>query len=375
MRYLAALSLAIRSLPHELRLGSVAVLGLTLALWWRHETVPELLFDQTTLNELLHHSGGILLFVGLLTACSLVYPWLLRQPVKLVGLRWVLFGSYLGIFYLLYSQLVTLLFGLPRSQYVAEMSLWYVALDTRLGVYDVLSAWIAFFLAEPWLGTLVSATYSYLVYIVLGGVLLVSFYSARLAREYLLAGFISLIIAVPVWLLFPGIAPYELAVTEAFSTLELDATITEATDPVRSLYDQFAGTRWAKTTAGWAQYWEDETQGLGHAISVNPSMHIIWGVLLTYYLWRATWWWGTLGLAVALLQAIGTMLYLQHYLIDLPVGLIFGGVAIWVARQLAKRECSSQQFREEFWFWPLLQSQQVGRWLQRRYRKWRSVDS
>jgi len=344
-------------------------------LWWRHETVPELLFDQTTLNELLHHSGGILLFVGLLTACSLVYPWLLRQPVKLVGLRWVLFGSYLGIFYLLYSQLVTLLFGLPRSQYVAEMSLWYVALDTRLGVYDVLSAWIAFFLAEPWLGTLVSATYSYLVYIVLGGVLLVSFYSARLAREYLLAGFISLIIAVPVWLLFPGIAPYELAVTEAFSTLELDATITEATDPVRSLYDQFAGTRWAKTTAGWAQYWEDETQGLGHAISVNPSMHIIWGVLLTYYLWRATWWWGTLGLAVALLQAIGTMLYLQHYLIDLPVGLIFGGVAIWVARQLAKRECSSQQFREEFWFWPLLQSQQVGRWLQRRYRKWRSVDS
>jgi hypothetical protein len=40
----------------------------------------------------------------------------------------------------------------------------------------------------------------------------------------------------------------------------------------------------------------------------------------------------------ALVQSIGTILFLQHYLIDIPVGVLVAMVTIWIVNQIYNKE-------------------------------------
>lgn len=341
----------VRQIPVEILLGTFACFLLTAILTFEMQPATE------DVSNLIRRTQVIVIFAFLLGMIGVIYRYVERFSIRKTGLGWVAFGCYLGLFWTLYSHLTTLVFSLVSTNWVATASLWYVQLDASWGVYGWLDTVIAFFVSNSFWYELVAFCYPYTLNFAVMTIFVIAFFSAPLARQYLLAAFVSILIAAPLWLAFPAIAPYQLSMTDSFIQTQSQAGIAEATKPVAALHAKFADTHWATSVAAYSEYWETETESLGHAVSSNPSAHVMWGVLMTVFLWRANRMLGIASFTFTVFQVIGTMLFLQHYLIDLPAGLLVALLSIYISRYLFVFEKEHLSVASKFWFHPFYRLQ------------------
>ena len=69
-----------------------------------------------------------------------------------------------------------------------------------------------------------------------------------------------------------------------------------------------------------------------------PSAHVVWGVLLVYYSFRISRWLLLFTLPFALLSTVGTVLFAQHYFVDIPAGILVSLLSILAVEYLKKRD-------------------------------------
>jgi len=360
LQYRRAMCRYIKELPIELTVGVLGALlgalGLLILQWsGLSELSPEMV------NDFVLKSLICLGLAGLLIVSVHWKEYLLRMKgVLFYGMTFLLFQVYFFFYFGLYILVVSFAFAYPIRDWVAQVSLQYLRLDTTWGVYDMLYPAVAFFTEYPVLLRVVNFAYAQTAIVMFIGLLLVSFCSMRLTRQYLLAFFFSSLLATVVWILLPAVAPYQLATSEKFIDSPYYEQINTETQSVVLLYETFTGTQWGTSVEAYTAYWRNITADFGYASSSNPSMHIIWGVLLTVYLWRAYPLFGAVAALYAVVESIGTMLFLQHYFIDIPVGFLFALLSIWVAGKLDRAEDTNKHFDKVLWFTPLVLAEKVG---------------
>lgn len=144
-----------------------------------------------------------------------------------------------------------------------------------------------------------------------------------LFREAGGAFFLGLMIMFVGWVLFPALSPqdrfrdniYELPMEESIqpylATYHPQEEITVFLEAVR---EQKAPLQFLPTTT-------------------MPSAHVAWALLLAYYSYRAFRWLIVLSLPFAILSSIGTVLFAQHYFVDIPAGIAMGLLSIWIVRR------------------------------------------
>lgn len=71
--------------------------------------------------------------------------------------------------------------------------------------------------------------------------------------------------------------------------------------------------------------------------STFPSAHVVWAVLFVYYAYRTHRWLAFFAVPFAILSAIGTVLFAQHYFADIPAGILVAFVSILLVRWLIKK--------------------------------------
>lgn len=294
---------------------------------------------------------GSLMIVAALCVFSAIQDRLSSMPQMFQFFRnSLVFSCYLGLFLFLDSLLTAVVFSLTDLTWMGQVSLWYLQLDTWLGVYDWMGSVIAFIVGQPLLYAAIDTSYRLTLPAVFVGVGVLVFSSWSLTRQFLIAFFVAQVLCSVVWAALPALAPYQLAITDSFANTEYDAVVTEATSPVLDLHTQFAGTQWAETTDAYASEWEAVTADYGYAISSNPSMHVLWGMLLLVFLWRVHWLFGCAAAIFFIFETIGTMFFLQHYLIDLPMGVLFAFIALYITKKLTPFEERHFADANTFWF-------------------------
>jgi hypothetical protein len=89
------------------------------------------------------------------------------------------------------------------------------------------------------------------------------------------------------------------------------------------------------------------------AITTNPSLHVALGMLCVYCAWRISLFFG---IALAIYQSfnmLATVLLLQHYVIDVPFGLMVGVVGVLAARQALLYETEHMDVKAKGYFMAL----------------------
>jgi len=300
--------------------------------------------------------------VSVLLAVFVRYKkYILRMSGPLrYGALFIIFQIYFFFYLALYMFIVSLAFVLVTQEWVATVSLQYLQLDTVWRMYDLLDPVVLFFTKYEGLLQIVNLFYAQTIIVMFVTLFVLPFCSARLTRQYILAFFFSSLLATILWVSGPAVAPYQLATSDKFDESQYKATISVASEPVLQLYEKHVDTSWAHLTDSYTQYWRDITSEYGYAVSSNPSMHIVWGILLIVYLWRAYVPLGFVAALYAMIESIGTMLFLQHYFIDILAGVLFAFVSIWIAGKLERAEAANKHFDQVFWFTPLLLAEQAG---------------
>ena len=241
----------------------------------------------------------------------------------------------LHIFFRLTSVLIASAFASVNGGYTIAVSLWYLHLDTQLRVYSFLDYFIELVISVPYLVWVLDLYYSFTVVAVVGTLFMLAFHSAKNAREFVFTLIVAKIVALLFWIVLPAMAPLQLATFESVALYDTVQLIPEQTAVVTDLYAKYQNTYWANVVTGWDTFWKQTYDlGWGFPISSNPSMHIIWGVLMAFYLRKMHWFVGILGVNFLLMEAIGTMLFLQHYSIDLIGGLLAAFLTIYLTKKL-----------------------------------------
>jgi hypothetical protein len=352
--------------PIELQLALGVCAGLAVALAWLVWGVGTSGIAPIVAEFLVLKTGWLAVFVVSLGVFAHVYKVYQKRCTQYrLPLGWLLFACYVVLFQALYSHVVALVFSLAQTDRVASMSLWYLQLDTSWGVYAHFETLARVFIETPWLYTLVDVTYSYTLHVAGLAIFIIAFYSTTIARQYLLAVIVSVLVCAPLWLVFPAIAPYQLGVTDDFQETAENEQIATLTEPVLAIHARYPDSAWAGKVTEFSDYWESVTELFGYAVSTNPSTHVILGVLMTWYVWRVSRWLGVLAALFTTFEVIGTMLFLQHYLIDIPFGFLFAVVTIWLTSRLFVWQERTMRVDESLWFAPLQFLSRVGTRLRR----------
>jgi len=249
------------------------------------------------------------------------------------------------------SILVSSVFASVNGEYAISVSSWYLALDVQMGVYRFLDTCIAIVLNTPYAVEFFGFFYSNTMIVVAGLVFLFAFHSKKLAREYMFALVIASVVSTPFWLLLPAIAPVQLATYESVAVYDTAGVLSGQTAVVMELFTKYENTNWAAVVTGWDDFWRQVYDfGWGFPVSCNPSMHIIWGVLVAFYARKIHWFFGAAGIFFLVAEGVGTMLFLQHYLIDIGFGFIIAALVIVLTQKLLTFEKRYLSVNTDAWF-------------------------
>jgi len=150
----------------------------------------------------------------------------------------------------------------------------------------------------------------------------------KLFREAAGAFFIGTIIMFIGWTLFPVMSPHDRFIDNVYN----EEIPLAAQTYLENYYPQ-------EEIAVFLENMRESKKDLGvMPTSAIPSAHVVWAVMLVYYAYRAHRWLAVLFLPLAVLSTFGTVLFAQHYFIDMPTGIITALVSIVIARYLAKRQ-------------------------------------
>ncbi|MBI2574043.1 MAG: phosphatase PAP2 family protein [Candidatus Wildermuthbacteria bacterium] len=147
-----------------------------------------------------------------------------------------------------------------------------------------------------------------------------------LFRECAGAFFLGMMMMFALWWVFPALTPRQRFLDNVFR-LPVPSQVQQAL----SLY------RPQKEIVSFFDTLRQEEKNISvFVVSNMPSAHIAWAVLLVYYAYRA---FPLLLIAIipfAVLSSYGTLLFAQHYFIDIPAGLLVGIVSILIAHFMAR---------------------------------------
>lgn len=330
----------------------VLVLSSTLSIWSPSSTAQVLPITN--------------LFMGTLV-CTLalsVYNLLLeripslKHSLIMKAERFFIFFGFLGLYFATYTMVPALVFSIASVNRTTEVSLWYYALDQVIGVYRVLPSIIDSILSIPWLYHLLDVVYTQTALLLILFMFCIAFFSVVETYRYLAAISVAMFIAIPVWLVFPALAPLQLATTDSLGS----EVVYQNTTAVRVLFADRSQTVWGESTDTWVQFWEEEVYeaGYGLAVSSNPSMHMAWALLILMFARRISRWLALVAGVLVLLEGVATIVFLQHYLIDIPCGLLVGAVSVWLVDRYIVVLDNRLQY---FWFGPIVWLNQLGKFI------------
>jgi hypothetical protein len=350
-----------RSLPIE---WYVLVFPSTLGVVLLALFFPDVVRTALTLDQVWRTLGGnFLTTFFLLVASALIFYGVflfLQHVVYRVGLMhtdslhtrlchfiygvWPWCAYMLGVFVL--ALTLSVLYQTAPAPVVAEVSSFYLALDQYVIGEDGYSTMVA--VVDQWpVG--ISAIFAYVnLSAVLGLVLFVVLCtSVVLLREFVLAFFICALLSLPLWWLAPAVSPAQYLVDDVVgiadtyaSAAPLREQVFTASPEYQQVYTHLAGV-WNMTEQG----------GTGFAVSTNPSMHVAWGLLCAWYGFRLHRFLGGVLVVFQFWNCVGAVFLLQHFLIDIPTGLLIGVCALFSARLLLRYEMRYLRVDINQWFW------------------------
>jgi len=167
----------------------------------------------------------------------------------------------------------------------------------------------------------------------MSGLLLVAAFIVAYVREEILRELVAsfcfcMILMVPAWFLFPALSPQDRFVDNIYHLPEtaMIAAAVSQYHPVAPIADFLTSVR-------------AEKSGLADLpTSTLPSAHAAWAVLVGYYLFRARRWLGWIALPILIASTAGTVILAQHYVFDVPVGILIAAFAIFLVSTVAKKE-------------------------------------
>ena len=162
------------------------------------------------------------------------------------------------------------------------------------------------------------------------GILAAYLFQARqkLFREAAGAFFFGTIIMFIGWTLFPVMSPHDRFIDNVY-----DQEIPLAAQEYLENYHP------QEEIAMFLENMRKSKEGLSvMPTSAIPSAHVVWAVLLVYYAYRVHRWLALLVLPLAVLSMFGTVLFAQHYFVDMPTGIITALGSIGIARYLARSQ-------------------------------------
>ena len=235
----------------------------------------------------------------------------------------IFFSSLLVIFTVKQSSLASS----PSKMIVA--SELYMKMDMAVFTVDPRLWLIDFFTHTRWdfLLTYVYRKLDWAFALVLIGLLL---FKKTLFRKYLIAFFLAPMIALPFWLALPAVTPNEMYRNNMFLI-----------PSVNIIQQQYEKVPLGKNLSKFLDYAEENIENPKQKhplVSTNPSMHVCWGFLITYFailLWRPL---GFIFIPWFILTFLSTIYTFQHYVIDIPAGIACAIFTIVLTNYLFKYE-------------------------------------
>jgi membrane-associated phospholipid phosphatase len=149
-------------------------------------------------------------------------------------------------------------------------------------------------------------------------------------RRLLVTIYLAPFIAAPLWYVLPAVTPNEMYRNNMFSVHEIKAT--------QQQYQQAPMSIKLKDYLATLEESVENPKQEHPLVTTNPSMHVCWGVLLCYFafiLWRPL---GFIFVPWLVLNILATLYTLQHYVIDLPFGILFAIITLILTNYLFKKE-------------------------------------
>jgi hypothetical protein len=145
-------------------------------------------------------------------------------------------------------------------------------------------------------------------------------------RELVATFCLSMFLSVVMWIVFPALSPQDRFIDNVYK-LPVPTSVLAAIQnyhPQREISDFLLSVR------------KEKAELVDLPTSTIPSAHIIWAVLAGYYLWRTRRWLGWIALPFLIASSFGTVLFAQHYFIDIPLALLISGVSVWIVEKLVR---------------------------------------
>ncbi len=145
-------------------------------------------------------------------------------------------------------------------------------------------------------------------------------FQKTLFRKYILAFFLAPTLALPIWLAWPAVTPNEMYRNNMFHIPSIDK--------IQEVYKQVPLGYHLDKFMNYVEGHIENPKQEYPLVSTNPSMHVCWGFLITYFailLWRPL---GFIFIPWLLLTCVSTIYTFQHYLIDVPAGILCGLITI-----------------------------------------------
>ncbi|RUR13658.1 phosphatase PAP2 family protein [Legionella sp. km772] len=244
-------------------------------------------------------------------------------------------ASFLYMTFAVFCATLLLIYTVRQSSMLSSTSKMissselYMQIDLRLFPKDPRIQMVDFFTHSSWdfWLTYIYRKLDWVFALVLIGLVL---FKKTLFRKYLLAFFLAPTIALPMWLAGPAITPNEMYRVNMFSV--------PAVTPYQEAYKKLTlGPHLDKFLNYVGENIENPVQKYP-IISTNPSMHVCWGFLITYFailLWRPL---AFIFIPWFVLTALSTIYTFQHYLIDIPAGILCAIITLMATSYLLKFE-------------------------------------
>jgi membrane-associated phospholipid phosphatase len=178
--------------------------------------------------------------------------------------------------------------------------------------------------------------------VVLIGFSLLVFFFFRAKFEEMAAVFcLNLVIMIFLWQIFPVLSPHDRFIDNVYqlpSPPAVEEVLRSNYKPQPQLQDLLKGVRAKK----------DQNLGGVMPTSTLPSAHVAWATLLVYFAYRTKKWFLIFLLPVALLSSLGTVLFAQHYFVDVPAGVLAMALSIYLVQRLGQP--SGWLAKEYRWF-------------------------